>query len=244
MTLLHRLGQRIGNTSANPHHGGLLDAELHCHGVGGLEADATDVACQAIGVLRHDLDGVSAIGLEDPYCPRRADAVAVQEDHDFPHRLLLGPGGDDPSRAHWANAADLPQTASLRLDDLEHLVAEGTQQLLGIGRADAPDHTGGKVLLDALDRCGLRGLEKPGPELLAMGTVVDPVPRCGDPLAGRYCRGVTHHGDEVALAPRLDPNDTKAVFGVLVCDALDQPRQYLSIGWLGLRLHGARMRSA
>ena len=49
-----------------------------------------------------------------------------------------------------------------------------------------------------------------------------------------------HYGDEVAVAPRLDPDDTKAVLGVLVGDALDQSRQHLSIGWMGLRLHGAR----
>jgi len=39
------------------------------------------------------------------------------------------------------------------------------------------------------------------------------------------------------VAPRLDPNDAKAVLGVLIGDALDQPRQYLSIGWMGLRFH-------
>ena len=42
------------------------------------------------------------------------------------------------------------------------------------------------------------------------------------------------------MAPRFDPNDTKAVLGVLIGDGLDQPRQHLSIGWMGLRLHGAR----
>ena len=45
MSLIHGLGQRIGNHRTNPHHpGGLLDAELHRDGVGGLEADAADVA--------------------------------------------------------------------------------------------------------------------------------------------------------------------------------------------------------
>ena len=52
-----------------------------------------------------------------------------------------------------------------------------------------------------------------------------------------------HYGDEVAVAPRLDPNDTKAVLDVLVGDALDQPRQHFSIGWMGLRLHDARRRA-
>jgi hypothetical protein len=44
MSLIHGLGKGIGNPRADPHHGGLLDAELHRDGVGGLEADAADVA--------------------------------------------------------------------------------------------------------------------------------------------------------------------------------------------------------
>jgi hypothetical protein len=92
------------------------------------------------------------------------------------------------------------------------------------------DHAGGEVLLDAFDRRGLGGLEEPRLELLTMGPVVDPIPRCGDPLPSRYCGGMSYNGDEVTVAPRLDPNDAKSVLGVLVGDALDQPRQNLSIG--------------
>ena len=44
---------------------------------------------------------------------------------------------------------------------------------------------------------------------------------------------MANDGDEVAVAPRLDPDDAEAVLGVLVGDALDQPRQHLPIGWLG-----------
>jgi hypothetical protein len=34
---------------------------------------------------------------------------------------------------------------------------------------------------------------------------------------------------------------TQKPFSVfLACDALDQPRQHLAMGWMGLRLHGAR----
>ena len=113
MALVHGLGQRIGDAGANPHHGGLLDAELHGDGVGGLEADAADIARQPIRVLGHDLDGVGTIGLEDPHRPRRADAVAVQEDHDLPHRLLLGPGGKDAGSANRPDAVDLAQPVGL-----------------------------------------------------------------------------------------------------------------------------------
>jgi len=72
MSLIHGLGQRIGNPRADPHHGGLLDAELHRDGVGGLETDAADVARQAIRIFGHDLDGVWAVGLVDVHCPCRA----------------------------------------------------------------------------------------------------------------------------------------------------------------------------
>ena len=92
MAFVHRLGQRIGNSRTNPDHGGFLDAQLHGYRIGSLESDAANIACEPIRVLRHDLDGVRAVGLEDSDCPRRADAVAVQKDHDFPHCLLFRPG--------------------------------------------------------------------------------------------------------------------------------------------------------
>jgi hypothetical protein len=53
-----------------------------------------------------------------------------------------------------------------------------------------------------------------------------------------------HYGNELAVAPRLDPNDTKTVFGVLIGDPIDQSRQHLSIGRMGLRLHGYRFSTA
>src|SRR6266571_3992430 len=85
--LVHRLGQPIGNPGAHP--GSLVDAELHRDGIGGLESDATDVAGQAIGVLRHHLHGIAAVGLVDAHGPRRADTMAVQEDHDLADTLCL-----------------------------------------------------------------------------------------------------------------------------------------------------------
>ena len=140
MSLVHGLGQRMGNPSADPHHGGLLDAELHRDGVGRLEPDAADIARQAIRVFGHDLDGVGAVGLVDAHRPRRADTVAVQEHHDFPHRLLLGPGGENAGSANRSDAVNLAQPVRRRLDHVEDLLAEGAQELPGVGRADAPDH--------------------------------------------------------------------------------------------------------
>src|SRR6266536_2793305 len=101
----------------------------------------------------------TASPLVDADHPRRADAMAVQEDHDLADRLLLGPGGRDAAGSYRTDAVHLPQAIRLRLDDLEHLVAEGAQELLGIDRANAADHSRGEVLLDTLDRRGRRGFE-------------------------------------------------------------------------------------
>ena len=48
-----------------------------------------------------------------------------------------------------------------------------------------------------------RGAHKARLELLAMGSVVDPLARRGDPLAGNH-RGVADDSGQVAVAPRLD----------------------------------------
>ncbi len=108
MPFVHGLGQRVGNPSAHPDHCGLFDAEFHGDRVGSLEADAADVARQAIGVLRHDLHGIRAVGLVDAHRPRRADAIAVKEDHDLAHDLLLGPCIGDALGADRADARHLP----------------------------------------------------------------------------------------------------------------------------------------
>jgi hypothetical protein len=55
------------------------------------DADETATLARADGMI--SVVTARAVGLVDAHCPRRADAVAVQEDHDFPHRILLGPGG-------------------------------------------------------------------------------------------------------------------------------------------------------
>jgi hypothetical protein len=53
-----------------------------------------DVAGQAVGVLRNELNGISAVGLVDADRTRRADAVAVQKQHDLANHLLLCPARD------------------------------------------------------------------------------------------------------------------------------------------------------
>ena len=194
MSLIHGLGQRIRYTSADPHHGGLLDAELHGDSVGGLETDAVNVLRQRIRIAAHFLDGVLAVGLVDAHRPAGADAVAVQEHHDLPHGLLFRPRRLDPLPSYRPDAVNLTQPFRRRINNVEHLLAEGAQELLGVGRADAPDHAGRQILLYAVGRGRGRCAQEPRLELLAVCPIVDPFARRRDPLTGCDGRGMADNG--------------------------------------------------
>ena len=190
MTLIHGLGQRVGYPRANPHHGRLLDSELHGDRVGGLEADAADITRQPIRIFRHDLDGIRTVGLVNTDCPCRTNPMAVQEDHDLAHDLLLSPGIGDALGADRANTRHLAQAIRLSLDRVKHLLAESTHKLFCVDRADASDHAGAQVFLDTVDRRRCGGAQEARLELLAMGMVVDPFAGCSDPLTSRNGRGM------------------------------------------------------
>ena len=91
MALIHRLGQRVADAGPDPDQRRLLDPELGRDLIGGAEADAADVAGQAVGVLADHLHGVGAVGLVDPHRPRGADAIGVQEQHDLADRPSAPP---------------------------------------------------------------------------------------------------------------------------------------------------------
>jgi hypothetical protein len=161
-------------SGAQPDHGGLFDAELHRNRVGALEPNPSDVPGKPIGVLGHDLQGVRAVGLEDANRPGGSNPIAVKKDHNLPDDLLLGPGVSDPLGSNRANAHHLAKPIGLGLDDVEDLLPEGLDHLLGVDRPDAADHPGAKIFLDPVDRARRRDLEKSRLELLTVGAIVDP----------------------------------------------------------------------
>ena len=201
VAIVHGLGQREADAGARPDHGGLLDPQPGCDGVGRLEADPAHIAGEAVGVLREDLDSIGAIGLEDPYGARGADAVRVQEDHDLADDLLIGPPGDDPLGPLRADAIDVSEPLRLRLDDVEHRLGKRLDQPPGVDGADPPDHAGAEVLLDAFDRRGRCRAQEARLELRSMRAVVDPDARSLNELAGADRRCVADHGDQVTLRP-------------------------------------------
>ena len=129
-----------------------------------------------------------------------------------------------------ADAVDLLQALGRLLDDVEHRFAERPDQLLGVDRADALDHAGGEVLLDALGGGRRRRAQEIGAELHAVRPVVDPPPARLHELAGADRRGVADDGDQVALAARLHPQHAEAAVVVVEGDALDETGEVLLAG--------------
>ena len=160
MPFIHRFCERVGDPGTYADERCLFDAELGRDLVGRAEADAADIAGQPVRVLRDQPNGIGAVSFVNAHRARRADAIAVQEQHDLTDDLLLGPARDDPLRALRANPGDLTKATWLLLDDLEHGLAKGAYKLLRIDRPDAADHPGAEIFLDALDRRRRRSLEE------------------------------------------------------------------------------------
>ena len=109
MALAQRLLEHVAEAGAQAERRIRRDAEALGQLVGGLEADAADVAREAIGVLADHLDRALAVGLEDARGAQRAEPVRMQEQHDVAHRPLLAPGGRDPPGEAAPDARHLAQ---------------------------------------------------------------------------------------------------------------------------------------
>src|SRR5262249_4897633 len=100
----------------------------------------------------------TAPALVDAHRPRRAGAVAVQQQHDLAEDLLLSPTGDDPLRPLWADPGNLAQARRLLFDDVEHCFTEHAHELLCVDRSNAAEHAPTEILLDPVDRRRCRSL--------------------------------------------------------------------------------------
>ena len=75
-----------------------------------------------------------------------------------------------------------------------------------------------------------------------MGAVVNPAATRLHELAGRNHRGMGDNSDEIALAPRFNPQHAKPVLGIVECDAINQPGQEIGRrGWFGRLNHSSMM---
>ena len=156
--------------------------------------------------------------------------MGVQEQHDLADHLLIRPARDDPLDAHRTDTGNLAQPVRLPLDHVEHIGAEGADQLLRVDRADSPDHAGTQVLLNAFRRGRHRGAQEAGLELEAMGAIVVPDTGRLNELTRRDRGGMTDDGNQVAMTTRLDAEDAEPILRIMEGHPLDQTGQNLPVG--------------
>ena len=107
--------------------------------------------------------------------------------------------------------------------------------------ADAPDHAGAEVFLDALGGRRRRRLEKVRLELQPVGPVRDPDADRVDEFARRDRRRVADDRDKIALAPRLHFEDDESAVLIVERHPLDRAdERCLGLRCVVMRLQGKR----
>ncbi len=207
MPFTRRLRQRVGDAGPEPDHRRFLNAQSHGDRVGGFEADTANIARETIRVLRHDPHGIGAVSFVDPNRPRSAYAMAVEKDDDLANDFLFGPGLGNAFRSYHPYAGNLAQAIGLGLNRVEDLFTERANQPPSVSRSNTAYHAGAQVLFDTVQRRRLGRLQKSSFVLLAVGAIIDPFARGGEPFASCDSRSVPDNRDQVSMAARLDAKD-------------------------------------
>ncbi len=219
--LVGLLAQGVGHAGRHPLRRIRGNAQVAGDLVGGDEADAVDVARQPVGVVVDHAGRAVAVVLVDAHGQRRADAVALQEDHHLADLALLVPGGLDLADPLGADAQHLVQPLRRFVDHGQGISAELAHDAFGRHRANALDQPAAQVFLDARGR----GRQHRGValdlELPAVLAVDRPLPLQAHVLAHLHAEHVADHRRLVVLAVRDQAGDGVAVLLVVKGDALD-----------------------
>jgi len=129
----------VKDPGPRPDNGAERDAQLLGDGVRRLEPYPMDILRQGVGVGPDGFDRGLAVGFVDADGAARADAIGMQEDHDFPDDLLLCSRRLDFQPPLLADAGHLFEAGGKLLDDREDPLVEFLDQLFRIDRADPLD---------------------------------------------------------------------------------------------------------
>ena len=132
-------------------------------------------------------------------------------------------------RALGPDTFDFQQPLRNLLNDLKHLLTEGTHQALGKGRSNPLDEARAKVFLHAFGRGRCGHMHQGGTELESMLAVIFPRATGLNVFPGRYRRRCTQHRDQIAVTANFDAKNTKATVRVMERDAFDQTGQRLAL---------------
>ena len=151
------------------------EAEVDGDAVGGLEADAVDLTGDAVGLLEEDGLGLRAVALDEFHALAGCDAVGLEENVEFALGALGVPSGFDGGGAFGADAGDVAEFAGFFGEDAEGVGAEGVDDFVGVGFADAGDEAAAEVFADAVDAGGELAFEGRDLELGAVLAVLRPL---------------------------------------------------------------------
>ncbi|MCW2317610.1 hypothetical protein M2322_003174 [Rhodoblastus acidophilus] len=141
--------------------------------------------------------------------------------HDIAHRLLLGPAGGNARGAHFPDARHIAEPCWFGLDDFEGVHAKKGDDSLGELRPNDAHHAGAEVFLYSLGRRRSRRFQEFGLELQPVRPVREPNADGVNELAGRYRGDMANDRHQVAMAARLDLQDSEAVVLVVEGNAFD-----------------------
>ena len=215
----------------------MAEAEFFAHRIGRFESDARHIAGEKIRVGPHPRDGIVAVKFEHAQRPARADAVAVEKDHDIPHHALLGPRRFDLLAPSVTDAVDFLQARGSCFDDVENFLAEFRDHFFGVNRTDSLDQSAAEVFLDPLEGGGRLTADVRRAQLHSVVTIAFPAPLGRDPFAGRDGRHRADHRHQIAPAFHFHLQNSEPGVLVVEGDALDQTRQSVGRG-LFARVHG------
>ena len=198
---------------------GQADAQGHL--VRRKEADAVEVVGQTVGIGAHHIDGLVAIALIYADSEKGADAVGLEEHHDFTDGAVLDPGGADRFQFFLGDAFDLGQAFHILFEDVQGVAAEMADDLAGRLGPHALDQSGSQVFFQggAGGRLLFDGFM--GPELASMGGVGGPGTAKGHGGAGKHPGLMDDDGLLTAGLPqRGHPQHRPPVTGIVVGDAV------------------------
>ena len=130
------------------------EAEVDGDAVGGLEADAVDLAGDAVGLLLKNLAGLGAVFLDEFNALAGSDAVGLKEDVELAESALLVPGFFNGGGADLADAGHVAQAGGFLGKHTKSVGAEGVHDLVGVNFSDAGDEAGPEVFADTVNTGG------------------------------------------------------------------------------------------
>ena len=225
MPLVRQRIQGVKNPAAAAERVVFGKAQLFRQSVRCFKAHAPDIVRQPEGVLFDHLNAFVAVNLIDLRREGRADAMALEKEHDVLDFLLLFPAVPDHLNPLFSNAGNQQQPVCFLFDHRQGIRAECPDDPSGEFGPHAPDQSAAQVFLNAVDggRHGFFPFLRT--ELIPVLGIHLPVPLKQQNRTHVYVQQVAHHRHQLLVVPDGGAKHGIAVFRVLIGDPFHHTAQ-------------------